>query len=48
MRIFLLDTSAILSGKPLSLDGEMVTVPTVEKEMAKRKDDYNLFLYLQE
>jgi len=48
MRIFLLDTSAILSGKPLSLDGEMVTVPAVEKEMAKRKDDYNLFLYLQE
>ncbi|HEC82197.1 MAG TPA: NOB1 family endonuclease [Thermoplasmatales archaeon] len=49
MTVFVLDTSAVLSGKPIVLfDEEMVTVPSVEKETAKDEEDHRIFRYLVE
>ncbi|HDO19214.1 MAG TPA: nucleic acid-binding protein [Thermoplasmatales archaeon] len=38
MNIFVLDASAILSGKPIELDGILITVPSVKREVSKRHD----------
>ena len=49
MTVFVLDSSAVLSGKPITLsEGNMVTVPSVEKEVAKNEEDYRIFKYLME
>lgn len=46
---YLIDTSAILSGKPLSFpDGEMVTTPEISNEFQPGGRDYRTFQLLQE
>ncbi|MCD6411259.1 MAG: NOB1 family endonuclease [Thermoplasmata archaeon] len=36
MKVYILDSTAILSGKPLLFDGEIITVSSVEKEVIKK------------
>ena len=45
--VFIVDTSVILSGKPLNLDN-MVTTPGVSKEFKPGGRDYRLFQFLIE
>jgi UPF0271 protein len=46
---YILDTSAILSGKPISLDNaKMVTTPAVSTELKPGGRDYRIFQLLQE
>jgi len=46
---YILDTSAILSGKPISLDNaKMVTTPAVSNELKPGGRDYRTFQLLQE
>ena len=48
-KIFILDTSAILSGKPICLDdSEMLTVPGVSDELKPGGRDYQMFQFLKE
>jgi len=48
-KIFILDTSAILSGKPICLDdSKMVTVPGVSDELKPGGRDYQAFQFLKE
>ncbi|HID25518.1 MAG TPA: NOB1 family endonuclease [Thermoplasmata archaeon] len=47
MTVFVLDTSAILSGKPIDIHGKLVTVPSVEKEMMKEENDRRAFVFLK-
>lgn len=47
--IFILDTSAILSGKTINLDPDkLVTTPSVSNELQPGGRDYRTFLFLQE
>jgi UPF0271 protein len=49
MKIFILDTSAILSGKPINLnDVKMITVPGISKELKSGGRDYRAFQFLTE
>ncbi|MCK4332292.1 MAG: nucleic acid-binding protein, partial [Thermoplasmatales archaeon] len=48
-QIFIIDTSAILSGKPINLDNaSMVTTPSVSEELTPGGRDYRTFQFLQE
>lgn len=48
-RLFILDTSAILSGKPLTLDMKLTTTtPGVSHELQPGGRDYRTFLFLHE
>ena len=48
-KIFILDTSAILSGKPICLDdSKMVTTPGVSDELKPGGRDYQMFQFLKE
>ena len=48
-KIFILDTSAILSGKPINLDNsKMITTPGVSKELKPGGRDYRAFQFLIE
>jgi len=48
-KIFILDTSAILSGKPINLDNAtMVTSPGISKELKPGGRDYRSFQFLME
>ena len=48
-KVFIIDTSAILSGKPINLDdAEMVTTPAVFSELNPGGRDYRTFQLLQE
>ncbi|UCF11806.1 MAG: NOB1 family endonuclease [Thermoplasmatales archaeon] len=48
-QIFIIDTSAILSGKPINLDNaNMVTTPSVSKELILGGRDYRTFQFLIE
>ena len=48
-KIFILDTSAILSGKPICLDdSRMVTTPGVSDELKPGGRDYQMFQFLKE
>ncbi len=47
-KIFIIDTSTILSGKPLSLDGELYTTPKVEAEFSPGGRSYRVFQFLLE
>jgi len=47
-KVFLIDSSVILSGKPLVLDGVMVTTPLVEKEFSPGGRSYRIFQFLLE
>jgi UPF0271 protein len=47
--IYILDTSAVLSGKPIDLDNaEMVTTPGIIKEVKPSGRDYRLFQFMRE
>jgi UPF0271 protein len=46
---YVIDTSAILSGKPINLSGsEIVTTPSVSNELSPGGQDYQNFQYLKE
>ena len=48
-KVYLLDTSAILSGKPINLDNAIiVTTPGVSNELKPGGRDYQSFVYLKE
>ena len=48
-QIFIIDTSAILSGKPINLDdANMITTPSVSEELTPGGRDYRTFQFLQE
>ncbi len=48
-KIFILDTSAILSGKQLNFEGaELITTTKIEEEIKPGGRDYKNFLYLKE
>jgi len=48
-QLFIIDTSAILAGKPLNFDGEiMVTTPLVSEEFKPGGKDYRNFQFLKE
>jgi UPF0271 protein len=48
-QIFIIDTSAILSGKPINLnDIKMITTPSISKELTPGGRDYRTFQFLQE
>lgn len=48
-KIFILDTSAILSGKPIELlDSEICTTINIEREFSRNSRDRNNFLFLKE
>jgi UPF0271 protein len=48
-KIFILDTSAILSGKPLSFeDAQLVTTINIEQEIKPGGRDYQNYIYLRE
>ncbi|MCK4995719.1 MAG: NOB1 family endonuclease [Thermoplasmatales archaeon] len=48
-KIFILDTSAILSGKPINLDdAEIFTTPSISNELKPGGRDYQSFNYLTE
>lgn len=48
-QFFIIDTSAILSGKPINLDNaNMVTTPSVSEELNPGGRDYRIFQFLQE
>ncbi|MCX6668140.1 MAG: nucleic acid-binding protein [Euryarchaeota archaeon] len=47
-RMFILDTSVILSGKPINLDANMITTPGVAKEFSPGGRDYQNFQFLME
>jgi len=47
--IFILDTSALLSGKPINIDNaKMVTTPNISKELKPGGRDYRTFQFLKE
>ncbi len=48
MTVFIVDTSAILSGKPLDFDGEIATTESVESEITKEGRDLRLFNFMKE
>jgi UPF0271 protein len=49
IKIYILDTSAILSGKPINLDNtKMVTTPGISKELKSGGRDYRSFQFLLE
>ena len=49
IKIFIIDASAVLSGKPINLDDvKMVTTPGVSKEFQPGGRDYQIFQYLIE
>jgi len=49
IRIFILDTSAILSGKPINLDNAtMLTTPGISKELKPGGRDYRSYQFLIE
>jgi len=48
-KVLLVDTSAILSGKPINLDGVlMATTPAISSELKPGGRDYRNFVFLQE
>jgi UPF0271 protein len=48
-RIYILDTSAILSGKPLNfIDAEMITTFSMSSELKPGGKDYQIFSYLKD
>ena len=48
-KIFILDTSAILSGKPINLDNaQMITTPGISKELKPGGKDYQALQFLIE
>ncbi|MFW6119865.1 MAG: NOB1 family endonuclease [Petrotogales bacterium] len=48
-RFFIIDTSAILSGKPINLENaNMLTTPSVSDEIQPGGMDYRIFKFLQE
>jgi UPF0271 protein len=48
-QIFIIDTSAILSGKPINLDNaNMITTPSISKELTSGGRDYRIFQFLKE
>ncbi|UCD13852.1 MAG: NOB1 family endonuclease [Thermoplasmatales archaeon] len=48
-QLFIIDTSAILSGKPINLvDAEMATTPSVSDELQPGGRDYRTLQFLQE
>ena len=48
-QIFIIDTSAILSGKPINLDNvNMITTPSISEELTLGGRDYRIFQFLQE
>jgi len=48
-KIYIIDTSAILSGKPLSFNNaQLITTTNIEKEINPGGKDYNNFIYLRE
>ena len=48
-KIFIIDTSAILSGKPINLNnGRVVTTPAVSSELKPGGRDYRIFQFLKE
>lgn len=49
IKVFILDTSAILSGKPINLDNvKIVTTPGVSKELKPGGRDYRFYQFLIE
>ena len=46
--IFIIDTSAILSGKPINLENTMMTTTTVSAELKPGGKDYRTFQFLLE
>ena len=48
-KIFILDTSAILSGKPINLDNaQMITTPGISKELKPGGKDYQALQFVIE
>jgi len=48
-QILIIDTSAILSGKPINFpDSEMITTPSVSEELSPGGRDYRNFEFLKE
>ena len=47
-RVFIIDTSVILSGKPISFDGEMFTTPRIASEFSPGGKSYRMFQFLIE
>ena len=49
IKFYILDTSAILSGKPFNLENvKMITIPDMEKEIKPGGKDYQIFQFLKE
>lgn len=49
IKFYILDTSAIFSGKPLNLENvKMITVPDIEMEIKPGGKDYQIFQFLKE
>jgi UPF0271 protein len=48
IKVFILDTSAIFSGKPISIDATMSVTPGISMEIAPGGRDYHTFQYLLE
>ena len=48
-KVYIIDTSALLSGKPINIEhGKMVTTPGVSSELKPGGRDYRQFQFLQE
>jgi UPF0271 protein len=48
IKVFILDTSAIFSGKPISIDATMIVTPRISEEITPGGRDYQTFQYLLE
>ena len=49
IEFYILDTSAILSGKPFNLENvKMITIPDIEQEIKPGGKDYQIFQFLKE
>jgi len=48
LKVYILDTSVIMSGKPINLDTNMVTTSSVSKEFSPGGKDYRNFQFLIE